>query len=108
MNDENCQTFHDSLASQNWHEVLSLNETNEAQSQFLSIFNLYFNLCFPLITVRKNRKLTPVEPFMTPGLLRCRHRKFELADLKKTDPLPHMRVYYSQLYRRYRNIDNQC
>ena len=53
------------------------------------MFSEFYNLHFPLVNPsRFNINTTPLNPFMTDSLLRCRIKKEELARIKKNNPSP--------------------
>ena len=87
---DNLNQFKLAINSISWDFVLAQNDTNLAFNEFFSIFSDLYELYFPVKTKKLNRNTTPLEDFMTQGLLISRARKEQLH-------------YY---YLRNRNIEN--
>ena len=72
---ENLLQFRNALNSINWAFVTSLTDPNESFNEFLSTFSDLFNIYFPDRLKKKNRNTTPINDFMTKGLLISRNTK---------------------------------
>ena len=89
FNETTTLAFLNSLSALQWNEVLELNNVDTAYNNFFSMFSEFYNLHFPLVNPsRFNINTTPLNPFMTDSLLRCRIKKEELARIKKNNPSP--------------------
>lgn len=100
FNYETKLAFFTTLSSLSWHEVCIIEDVNLAYEQFYNIFNLHYNLCFPLVIHHNNKELVPKNPFMFTGLLRCRRNKENLSKLAKINPT----ILNINKYNRYRYI----
>lgn len=100
INETTKRSFFNALSSLSWVEVTTLDDPSLAYSKFLEIFLLHYNLNFPWVINHSNKKYIPQQPFMTPGLLRCRAVKEDLSRATKTSPLPNAAL----TYKKYRNI----
>ena len=103
MDLEKKEAFRNTLGSLSWDEVLNKTDTNEACNTFLDIFFEFFNLHFPVLKVKKNKKIEPICNFMTKGLVRCSNKKNDLFKKTKSDPSEEN----SKKYKEYRNIFNK-
>ena len=86
INDETTLSFFNNLSALSWQQVTDLDDTNLAFDKFISIFDEFYNLNFPLVRISLNKKNTPLNPFMSHSLLRCRTKKEELSRLAKIQP----------------------
>ena len=102
MSTENIDRFKDSLASLNWNSVTELESTDAATDSFLDIFNTLFDLHFPLIVPKPNKRFTPLNPFMSAELLIHRQKNFKLSKLAKAKPTAENKSNYKN----FRNFYN--
>lgn len=100
FNSDTKLAFFNSLSALNWVEVCNTDDVNQAYNKFYEIFTLHYNLCFPLVVHHNNKSQVPKNPFMFPGLLRCRGTKENLSKLAKLNPTD----FNISKYNRYRNI----
>ena len=97
------EAFLNTLQNLSWTEVTNKETTNEACNAFLDIFFEFFNLHFPVIKVKQNKKIAPIKKFMTKGLVISNNKKGDLFKKTLTDPSEENK----QNYRQYRNIFNK-
>ena len=102
FNDNNKSAFLRSLESLSWEPVLDIECPNLSYDCFFSIFKDLFDLHFPLVEHRINRKFIPLNPFMTAGLLKCRSKKQKLSIIYKKHPSLENKNNYLD----YRNVYN--
>ena len=102
FNENNKIAFLRALESLNWRSVLELECPNMAYDRFYVIFKDLFDINFPLVEHRVNRKYIPLNPFMSAGLLKCRSKKQKLAIFSKKYPTPENKNKYLS----YRNVYN--
>ncbi|KAL0870811.1 hypothetical protein ABMA27_005737 [Loxostege sticticalis] len=53
---ENINKFYDCISSLSFSDILTEENTDDAFNQFHSLFSLFYNLCFPKIEVKINKK----------------------------------------------------
>ena len=104
FNTDNIDRFSHALFLTSWNIVLEKEDTDVAFSCFFEIFISLFELHFPLTEPRRNKKFTPLNPFMSKALLRCRSKKQLLAKKPKSFPSQ----YNKDSYVNYRNVYNQA
>ena len=102
FNFANKASFERSLLSLSWQSVIEIDNPNLAYNEFHKIFHEIFELHFPLVEQRVNKKYIPMNPFMSRGLLRCRLKKQKLAILQKKNPSQ----TNTDNYINYRNVYN--
>ena len=94
--------FLQDLSIISWDDVYSSNCPTEAYNYFWDTFKLLFDIHFPLVRKRINKNKTPVNKFMTQGLLKSRKTKLKLARKAKINPS----IENIDRSRTYRNIYN--
>ena len=102
INKDNILSFNIALSNQTWIDVENAESADAAYHNFSSIFFQLYELFFPLISIKINKKFSPRNGFMTAGLMISRNRKLELARLCKNYPT----IYNINLYKSYRNLFN--
>ncbi len=85
MGEDNLNSLNDALFRTDWSPVLNSNNTNVAYSIFLKKFLTLYNEHCPITKMKKNKRRMPIQPWMTPHLLRCRLRKDELHSIMQND-----------------------
>lgn len=102
INDQTIQAFKVALFNQSWADVENAITPDIAFCEFFDVFNTLYELFFPLISIKVNKKFSPRNAFMTPALLVSRDRKLQLAKLSKKYPT----VQNIDFYKSYRNLYN--
>lgn len=103
FNNENINSFSHALSLNTWNIVLENESADIAYSLFFEIFSNLFELHFPLTQPRRNKNFTPLNPFMSRALLRCRSKKQLLAKKLKSFPSQ----FNKDSYNNYRNVYNK-
>ena len=98
----NILAFKNALKSLSWENVLSLDEVDLADSAFNDIFSSMFDIYFPEVTSKFNRRIHKLQGFMTQGLLVSRSKKLYLGKIALVNPEPVNKVNY-QNYRKLYN-----
>ena len=80
MGDDNINSLNEALYSTDWSDVLNKDNANAAYDIFIKKFLELYNTLCPVVRIRKNKKTTPLQKFMTPHLLRMREHKHALHD----------------------------
>ena len=75
INEETTIGFKSLLESASWGTTLSENRPQHAYSLFFEHVDEAFDLAFPIIQVKNNLNKSPLNPWMTPGLLQSRKHK---------------------------------
>lgn len=97
---ENQRKFAESLQNLRWNQVLSIQETNQACDQFVSIFFNFFELSFPLKKIKAKKKR--LQNFISKGLMVSRktcNKLYRKAKLRPSEA-------NKDSYRKYRNLFN--
>ena len=82
--------------------VTEANDTQTSYNIFSDIFLNFYNLYFPIVTIKLNRNTQKIEPWMSKGLLVSRLNKIKLSTLHSKDPTPENR----EKFKKYRNLYN--
>jgi cell fate (sporulation/competence/biofilm development) regulator YmcA (YheA/YmcA/DUF963 family) len=90
------------LQTLTWNNVLTEHDVNGAFNNFWETFSGFFNLQFPLKTVKFNKNVHRKNNFMTKGILISRSKKMELQ--KKAILYPDI---FSTEFKNYRNLYNK-
>lgn len=81
MSKENVSKFLSCIASLSFSEVLDEQEVDKSFNLFHEHVTLFFNLCFPIIKVKKTNK--PVKNcWLSKGLKKCSIRKRQLFKIQ--------------------------
>lgn len=94
--------FRQALAARTWNNVYTCLDPNEAYLAFFDEFKTLFDFHFPLIRVRVNINRTPLNKFMSKGLLISRNVKLKLARKAKASKL----TGDVEKFKKYRNVYN--
>jgi hypothetical protein len=101
--DENIRKFCEYMKSLSWSEVYNLPNLNHAFDAFHDTFTLFYNLCFPVIRVKKSN-VEKRSSWITKGIQKAivtkRHIRFIYYKTKKEQ--------YKTLYHRYSKILKTC
>ena len=100
---DNFQRFNSALNNYNWNHVTELNCAQEAANNFLSTFDTLYNAYFPLSKNNLNKSKTPIEPWMSRGILTSRKRKISLLKNSLKNPSAENVAEFKN----FRNIYNQ-
>ena len=103
INEINLNSFSQALSNLSWNEVLNENSASLSFDIFLSTFNNLYELFFPIIQPRGNKKHLPINPYMSKSLLKCRLKKQSLAKKSRFNPT----LDNKDKYIRYRNVYNK-
>ena len=104
FNNDNLDRFSNALSTTSWNSVIEEVSTNDAFTIFSEIFFNLFELHFPFSQPRRNINKTPLNPFMSRALLRCRTKKQKLSTKLKSNPSQ----LNKDIYINYRNVYNEC
>ena len=87
INDKTTPAFKTLLNSFNWTEnILDENRPKQAFNNFFNIIDSCVDLAFPEVTTKTSNKYTPINPWMSGGLLTSRKQKEKLASKKLRKP----------------------
>ena len=98
----NICKFQNAVRNFNWEHVTNCNDTQESFNNFSSTFLLFYNLYFPLRSVKFNRKFHKINPWMSSGILISRQKKINLCSLSIKNPT-HSNI---DAFKKYRNVFN--
>ena len=96
----NIENFRTALSHIDLANVTSISYTNLASKQFLNILADNLNTCIPLRDFRVNRRVNPINPWMTAELLVVRADKDRLFNIAKKRNASFQSIAE---YKRYRN-----
>jgi hypothetical protein len=102
FSDLNVNNFIDSVNVVNW-EFLQPYSTQDAYDQFSDTFFSLYNLYFPLITTKLNKKIHKLNPWITKGILVSRLKKIELCKMASR----FQSEFHVQNFKNYRNLYNK-
>jgi len=97
-------SFGNALKNINWDPITSSDNPNTAYDHFEETFIDLYNLYFPLSPKKFCRRTSPIEDWMSRGLLISRNEKLRLFSLSKSNPTP----FNTLTYKTYRNIFNSA
>ena len=100
FNEKNINNFKDKLSNSNWNEILDQKNPTLAFNNFFDIINTNFNNSFPELSITKNRRTTPSEPWMNADILLKRKIKNKLFTKMK-------RSGSADLINKYKSFNNQ-
>ncbi len=98
---QNINLFKDALSSIGWNHVTTCNDTQNAYDSFSETFFDIFNLYFPVIHKKINKRYHKIEPWMTTGILNSRKTKMSLNTIylkQKTNFNRNKYIAYRNLY----------
>ncbi len=102
FNDKNVEKFKTALSSVDWNVINEIEDTDLACDSFLEIFFKNFEISFPLMQIKQNKKSIPINPWMSGEILKMRQTNFNL--LKKSRLKPN--IANKEKSRLYRNQYN--
>jgi len=94
--------FGNALKNISWNDTLTSLDSNTAYDTFEDTFKDLYNIYFPFLPYKPNRNHTPIESWMSPGLLISRNTKIKLFQISRSSPT----IYNIQKYKTYRNLFN--
>ncbi len=100
---QNIELFKTAIELFNWNCVNELPDVQDAYNKFSDTFLTFYNLYFPIKSIKFNKKFHQLEPWVTPGILISRTRKFLLAAIFSKDRSPVNKSAYNV----YRNLYNR-
>ena len=86
FSDTSVLNFREALAGISWLSVTEVEDTDKAADIFLQVFSTLFELHFPLLRKKVNKKFIPVNSWMTQELLGFRLINFKLSTACKINP----------------------
>jgi hypothetical protein len=98
----NLAKFKQTLNQISWNFLKNENDTQTAYNIFSDTFNNLYELNFPKKTIKFNRNIHQIEPFMTSGLLISPATKLKLGSTKSRFPTPTNILHFKT----YRNVYN--
>ena len=104
MSKKNKDAFCKKIEDSNIHSVVNDYNPITAFETFSNILNSNFEESFPLIESKPNKNNTPINPWMTPGLLISKKEKDKLASKKLKNPTDQNISSYKTFYSRYRSL----
>ena len=102
LTDDKVNKFKVALRDFNWNFVTENNDAQLAFSDFSNTFHHLYNLYFPIVTTKFNKKIHKIEKWMTKGILISRLNKIKLGKLCFMTPS----ITNSIKFKNYRNIYN--
>ncbi|KAL0828886.1 hypothetical protein ABMA28_003792 [Loxostege sticticalis] len=106
FNKDNINKFYDCISSLSFSDILTENNTDDAFDRFHSLFSLFYNLCFPKIEVKINKKNNKTR-WITKGIKKCckiKRRLFKLYEMATKNDKPLRR----QVYKMYTKTLRRC
>ena len=104
INDNTTRIFKDRLDNVDWSEVIQDKNPSSAFENVDNIISRCFNESFPTVTVKNSKHKTPIEPWVTPGMLVSRKRKNKLEAKKIKNPSPENISKFIEYKRMYKSI----
>jgi len=101
INESNMRLFNEALENTDWSKVIHychLNSPDLAYKEFINDFNLLYDYCFPVKTLRVSRK-SPKHPWMTKLLIKSCNKKSRLYKKMIKNPSDKN----TQVFTQYRN-----
>jgi hypothetical protein len=103
LSDTNIARFKDTLSRLSWDTVTNDPNPDSAFTNFLDTFKDIHNLHFQPRTVKFNKNLHKIEPWLTKGILTSRRNKLNLEKQHARNPT----VENWNLFKNYRNLYNK-
>jgi len=94
--------FKTALNNINWNVVRDAEDAQVSYNSFSDIFFNFYELYFPKVTLKVNKKIHKIEPWFSAGLLVSRNTKFLLSSICSKNPSP----FNTTKYKTYRNLYN--
>ena len=101
LSDKNREKFREELLLHNWNPILSDNNPKSAFDSFAKVIKEKYDICFPYIEVRKNRRKFPDKPWMTKDLLTHRIRKDNALKDRVKDPSDENKFKFKDISKAY-------
>ena len=108
INPETVISFKSLLQPAQWTCVTNENRPASAFSNFFGILDASFEVSFPKFIFKPNKRCTPLQPWMTPGLLKSRKRKEKLATVKIKRPTTENIEKYKTYNSLYNSVKRQA
>ena len=86
INSNSTETFKSVLETATWERVTHENRPNRAYDLFFEKLDNAFDMVFPVVEVKRNIHVCPLNPWMTRGLLKSRKHKEKLGVLRIRKP----------------------
>ena len=99
----NVELFITSIKDVSWDIVLGLQEVEKAYQSFLMLFNPVFEKCFPMITIKKEKRKPKANPWFTTELRKHSLLKRKLYKKSILSPTP----FNVQTYKECKNAFTQ-
>jgi len=108
FSDTSVLNFREALAGISWLSVTEVDDTDKAADIFLELFSTLFELHFPLLRKKVNKKFIPVNSWMTQELLGFRQINFKLATACKINPTHDNKIAYVNYRKFYQSSVRFC
>ena len=103
FSEENLNKFKTNLSNLQWEGVLSADSTQTAFDVFISDLTSLYDIHFPIVKKKFNKKFHYYEKWMSKGLLISRLNKIQLGNLSLKTPS----IANLNNYKNYRNLYNK-
>ena len=103
ISSNSTETFKSVLETAAWESVTSENRPNRAYELFFEKLDNAFDMVFPLVVVKTNVHVCPLNPWMTQGLLKSRRHKEKLSVLRIRKPTG----INTEKYKKYNSLYNK-
>ena len=103
FSENNIDKFKAVLNQTYFDHILQITCPNKAYDEFIKLYLTAFEHCFPLRTIKANKKYIKKEPWMSPGLLTSARTKTRLFNRKLNKPTEQN----INQYKTYNNIYNK-
>ncbi|KAM3964979.1 uncharacterized protein ACR2FA_000866 [Aphomia sociella] len=105
FSDENIIKFKEYISSLTFNDIYNLSNPNIAFNEFIDIFQLFYNMCFPVIKVKIN--ISKKEKWITKGIRKCSLRKREMLWKYRKSPNACNRDEFKNYTKRLKTIINK-
>lgn len=99
FNEENIKCFRDMVEKINWDDVYDQQDANKSYQSFIHLFKTVFNECFPLVSLKINKRHGFNKPWFTTGFLKSSRKKNRLYKRFISNPTPQN----CNIYKKYKN-----
>ena len=106
VNDETINSFNNDLRTTSWNRILNNNDVDEAYNDFINIYNNLMDKNLPVKTIKFNRKIHKIKPWITKGILISMRQRYKLAMKLKGLHNEDYRLIQLDRYKKYRNCLN--
>ena len=104
INENTNFKFQTLLSEQNWDLIMNENRPNQAFSSFFGNVKTCYEESFPFINRSSTVKTSPINPWMTPGLLKSRKTKQHLYSRKSLHPTAHNINAFNNYVKLYKSL----